>query len=138
MNRSLRENKQNIRKFISMHYTDQRLAEVLAHAQDGKLNLRSCCCLIGAATATHPLQESYADSDVWGECATSHYTYSTSLEGALAAEVAFYNIGFDSDVRRRMLIPILRAEQKRREKLKEGNEIHDSHSAPREGIVARR
>lgn len=45
--------KKPIREFMQKHYTDERLAQLLAHAQDGKLSYWSCCCFIGIPTAVH-------------------------------------------------------------------------------------
>jgi hypothetical protein len=44
---------ENIVKFLQTAYTDEKLAALLAHAQDGKLAYRSCCCLIGFPSANH-------------------------------------------------------------------------------------
>ena len=37
-------------------YTDEKLAALLAPAEDGKLSYVSCCCLIGVPTAGHALR----------------------------------------------------------------------------------
>lgn len=120
-------NKQPIRDFMQKHYTDARLAELLAHAQDGKLEFHSCCCFVGAATATHALK-GYVQGDVGDD----HYFESKYLSGAYWAEKAFRhlcpqdadNSQFSSptkevsDMRRRVLIPLIRAEMWRRAKLR--------------------
>jgi len=122
MNQTLREHKQVMRSFIREHYTDQRLAEVLAHAQDGKFSYRSCCCLIGAATANHPLREEDDYSD------DLHYAKARQLNNAVSAELSYacpsghFEDSPSDKGRRLLIIPILRAEQKRRARLKE---LHD-------------
>jgi hypothetical protein len=47
MNQDLRQWKQALRAFMQQHYTDERLAMLLAHAESGKLSFTSCCCFIG-------------------------------------------------------------------------------------------
>jgi len=82
---------------------------VLAHARAGKLAFNSCCCFIGCFTADHPLQ-------AWSNNFDVHYHYARKLPGALGAEQAFLEIGRnDDELRRRRIIPILRAELRRRE-----------------------
>jgi hypothetical protein len=108
-----------LRSFIREHYTDQKLTEVLAHAQDGKLAYLSCCCFIGVVTATHALkgEEKHMNAD--------HYLAARELHGSVQAEFAYAHLGQGADsyeeqdpLRRKRLIPLLRAEMKRREKLR--------------------
>lgn len=120
------ERKQHIRAFMQAHYTDERLAQLLAHAQDGKLAFHSCCCFIGVATADHALR-GYRFKD-FRERADGllgiderHYILAESLPGAQEAEHAFDGLsdwhGSEYDAaRRRILIPMIRAEQRRRER----------------------
>lgn len=104
-------------------YTDERLAMLLAHAQDGKLAFYSCCCLIGIPTADHPL------------CSEMEKPYHSiaarrTLPNAEAAEGAFARLGVDAraadqsdeadDQRARTkLIPLIEAEMERRQRLNE-------------------
>lgn len=117
--------KQDIRAFMRAHYTDERLAQLLAHAEDGKLSYNSCCCFIGVCTADHPL---HTDSDFSG--GAPHFYIAQALDGAREAELAFAalpnaSISTESDldarhdIRRRILIPMIRAEMWRRERLKQ-------------------
>lgn len=122
------ERKQTIRAFMRANYTDERLAWLLAYAREGKLAYYSCCCFIGIPTSDHSLKgvSDYTTID--------HYmTSSLHLVGAGPANAAYANLGngrydgifpashdrLDSgiaDARRiRILIPIIRAEQRRRE-----------------------
>ena len=120
------ERKRAIRAFF-VHYTDERLAALLAHARDGKLQYYSCCCFVGAATADHALVRDYkldpsAPPPGWH---VKHYQIAKHLEGAAQAEQAYawlddsgsveaYRESADV-VRQRILIPIIRTEMKRRE-----------------------
>lgn len=125
------ERKKHIRAFF-VHYTDERLAALLAHAQDGKLSYLSCCCFIGVATADHAL---------YGERSSEflehlngfelispepHYDRAQELPGASAAEEAFaalvQNLACATQaqadtITRRILIPMIRAEMRRRDRL---------------------
>ncbi len=118
--------KRDIRSFMRTHYTDERLAQLLAHAQDGKLAYVSCCCFIGIATADHSLRSSYP----YGKEGRDHLDISrNTLEGAGHAELAYSwlwhlnseeltpeadtPVGRDA-IRIRILIPMIRAEMRRR------------------------
>lgn len=119
------EQKQILRNFMRDYYTDEKLAEVLAHAQDGKLSYNSCCCFIGAVTADHALRSELPHSPVpTGSTQLKHYRVAKLLHGARLAESAFLAIGGVDNIwlgadkkRRRILIPMLRAEMRRRERL---------------------
>ena len=120
-------NKRVIRAFMQAHYTDERLAQLLAHAQDGKLDYVSCCCFIGIVTADHALR-GYIQV---GSSETRHLQAALLLDGAEDAENAFLNLPFRNteeesvisraeyvEARRRILIPMIRAEMRRRSKAK--------------------
>lgn len=113
--------KEAIRNFMQAHYSDQQLASLLAHARDGKLSYHSCCCFIGQPTADHALKsipEAYERSVM----ATHHYQEALNLPGANSAELAYLTLGCDllgatdDRVRRRILIPMILAEMRRRER----------------------
>lgn len=117
MNAELKAGKQAIRGFMQVNYSDERLAMLLAHARDGKLLYVSCCCFIGIATADHALKSS-GDEEAWW-----HYEQAQRLTLAAEAEEAFYRMGliggdcFTFNQRRiRRLIPIVKAEMRRRER----------------------
>jgi hypothetical protein len=111
------ERKRIMRSFMQNHYTDERLAMLLAHAQQGKLRYMSCCCFIGITTANHPLQEgiSYADGE--------HFYRLRNNYGYVTAEIAFQKCapGRSDEERRRILIPMIRAEMRRRDRLASSN-----------------
>ena len=116
-----RENKKHIREFLRNHYTDERLTWLLEHARSGRLSFFSCCCFIGVATADHALlSRGFNDSD--------HYALAERLDGADDAERAYRDL-FDvghycgvspdtrDEIRRRVVIPIIKAEIRRRDRL---------------------
>ena len=123
MNSVLKVARQDIRAFLT-HFSDERLAALLAHAQDSKLAFYSCCCLVGAATANHPLQ---GRKGSWSEQEKRepHYVRALDLPGSDEAEWAFghgllageriWSEASRDALRRRRLIPILKAELRRRQ-----------------------
>jgi hypothetical protein len=115
-NQELSEGKEILRTFMREHYTDERLAMLLEHAQSGRLRFISCCCFIGVATADHPLVgfSVYLND--------THYIAAQQLSGAYDAETAYRRLGAASleereAMRRRRIIPIIRAEMRRRDRL---------------------
>jgi len=120
MNQQFRQCKRAIRQFLQTAYTDERLAWLLAHARNGKLAYRSCCCFVGVVTAPHALQ---AEIKIF-ESVHPHYLSAKALAGAPQAERAYCALGYidnsafsvsRDDLRRRRLIPMIRAEMRRRE-----------------------
>ncbi len=119
MNFQLRQSKRAIRQYLRSAYSDERLAWLLAHARSGKLVYRSCCCLIGVATANHALR---GRADV-NRPAAKHYHLARKFIGAQEAEQAYWELGYkgaprqefsDDDLRRRRLIPMILSEMRRR------------------------
>ena len=118
MNAELRLNKAIVRDFLREQYSDANLAAMLDHCRAGKLEFTSCCCLIGAITATHPLQEEYLfDGSV-------HLAAACKIVGAQRAETAFCRFAdgeIETDKRKhlriRRLIPLLKSEIRRRMRL---------------------
>jgi hypothetical protein len=127
MNDFIRWNKAKIREFL-VHYSDERLCALLAHAQSGKLAYYSCCCFIGACNSDHALR------GLVDHPSAGHYIKAKGLPGASVAEMAFYRLPLNQllplneeglgiascsrkydPARRARLIPILKAELKRRE-----------------------
>jgi hypothetical protein len=117
------ERKQHIRAFMQAHYTDERLAQLLAHAQDGKLAYLSCCCLIGVRSAKHALQGRNND---WNTYSGHGKMSDTAVPGSgLASNAYAWLCGpiYDDAKRRRILIPMIRAEMKRRAALAAQSEV---------------
>ena len=116
----LREIKTILRAYLRRYPLD-RLCMLLAHAQADKLAFWSCCCLIGVETAGHALraeeQGAFADPE--------HYRRALDIPGAHEAEQAynylslgkcgFYHAEGGDAMRRRRIIPMIRAELRRRE-----------------------
>lgn len=111
--------KQAIRSFMQNHYTDERLCQLLAHARDGKLNYVSCCCFIGVHNAPHSLQDRFTFGS------SKHFLDAYSLPGGLEANNAYDLLTHkkDDSQRQRILIPMIRAEMKRREVLRYKKEL---------------
>jgi len=123
MDVQLKDCKRAVRSFLRTAYTDERLVWLLTHARRGKLSYRSCCCLVGVATADHPLRGKVPT----GELEHSHYGLAKTFLGAHEADLAYYYLGHigrpgvlssPDRLRRRRLIPIVRAELRRREWLR--------------------
>lgn len=112
-------NEEIISDYLRVAYTDERLAMLLAHAEDGKLSFNSCCCLIGVTTVDHALtgyQEPCPQGRAYGDA--THLTMARGREGSPGdvAEDAFCDLG-DNDARRReRIIPLIKAEMERRER----------------------
>jgi hypothetical protein len=113
--------KRAIRQFLRTSYSDERLTWLLAHAQSGKLAYQSCCCLIGVATADHGLCGKVDLS----QSTPRHYELARMLPGAKDAEMAFWELGYvggsrlhksSDELRRRRLIPMIRAVMRARER----------------------
>jgi hypothetical protein len=129
MDARLKEAKRTIRQFLHDHYADERLAWLLAHAQSGMLGFSSCCCFIGVVNADHALQPGPGLTILMDAGVNiRHYLRAKLLPGAESAETAFMELGTapeayitfpdgadeDDARRRRRLIPILKAEMRRR------------------------
>ncbi len=119
----LRRGKRAIRQYLRTAYTEERLVWLLAHARNGKLTYQSCCCLIGVATADHPLR---ANADV-NEASGAHYHLARKFLGAREAEQAYWELGYigasrfvasSDELRRRRLVPMILSEIRQRERSK--------------------
>lgn len=112
----------NIVKFLQTAYTDENLAALLAHAQDGKLAYTSCCCPAGLPSAGHALKGT-------GEYAVEeHQAHPLDIASRHTATLAwlvsdeYCDLGQVGDgitppsdaLRRERLLPLIRAEQDRR------------------------
>lgn len=115
------QRKQILRQFMRDHYSDERLAMLLAHAQEGKLSFDCCCCFIGSMNSPHPLRTQ--EENRVGDGSFSHYLEAKALRLGIDAEVSYQKPCAKQDtksaedaIRRRILIPIIRAEMRRRDK----------------------
>lgn len=121
-----------IERFLQTAYTDERLAALLAHAEDGKLSWHSCCCLIGVPTADHALRGSVAEGTL-----EEHYQLARARFG-LVADRSYMNLSHKDNwikadaERRAKLIPMIRAEIARRDALRtqDGRDTRDNSRSP--------
>jgi hypothetical protein len=131
----LRNSKQIVRDWVRTHFSDQKLASVLAFNADGKMSFRNPCgCLMGV-TYSERLHTGH-------DCDREHYWHARRKDLAQTrrfasfftpssrigkAEKAYNFLGFsasftscfgDDEVRRRRFAALLRAEMRRREHLR--------------------
>lgn len=113
---------ENIKAFLQTAYTDEKLAALLAHAQDGKLSYNSCCCLIGIPTAQHSLKGNLAviapPLGGWPKDCFHANESREMLAWARDAEIEFGELGENDAERCSGLIPLILAEMERRELLR--------------------
>ncbi len=120
MNPELKQAKASIRAFIRMHWNDEKLCAVYAFNRDGKMRYSSgCCCLLGV-TAFDRLHQVDTCPFWTPGTAQHHYYEAKALSGALSAEKAYLFLGFygGEPQRQPRLSAILRAEMRRRERLR--------------------
>lgn len=122
-NSLLKAYKQEIRKFMHEQYTDERLVLLLDHARTGHLSYESCCCFVGISNADHALR-----TDRLFDVRGSHYM-NLPMAVRAPADLAYFRLADhmnmntyyrrysrDSDVvRRRIIIPMILAELRRRQ-----------------------
>ncbi len=127
MNQTLKQSKQAIRAFIRMHWSDQKLTEVYAFNRDGKMHWNDYCgCLLGV-TLSQILHTRQSICPDWAP--GSHYTRAKlSLPRAATLEEAYWYLGdgcyirgnvCDDALAQRRLSAILRAEMRRRERVRQ-------------------
>ena len=116
----------NIVRFLQEAYSDAQLCALKAHVEDGKLSYCSCCCFVGAATATHALkgdmevtQDGTFDSHLW-EGRKLDFAINGKSESRFTghAEREFIQLGLKDADRRRTLLPMIDDEIQRREWVK--------------------
>jgi len=110
-------NTENIVKFLQTAYTDQGLADLRAHTEEGKLSARSCCCLIGITNAPHALRGEileFTQGRTLPPGSTHHQTVRLGSALADSAECEFFALGTDDAERRQRLLPLILAEEERR------------------------
>lgn len=110
---TFREAKGHIRAYLQSAYSDEKLCALLCHARDGKLVFHSCCCLAGVADANHNLR-GYEDRE-WG----GHVTIFGMDKNKWAVSESYEVIAPDDARRRRILIPMILAEVRRRDRLRQ-------------------
>lgn len=110
-----------ISEFLRTAYDDEKLAALLAHAEDGKLSHFSCCCLAGIPSANHALRGRYLDRR-YAATTWEHGAYHPATPEKIAVSMAFNNLAsgvYETEerdaTRRAKLIPLIHAEMERRE-----------------------
>jgi hypothetical protein len=112
------QRKELIRAHLRKNFTNQVLADLLAHTQDGKLSYCSCCCLRGFYTADHPYM---GENSHWFG---GHYMLANDPAAVNAAPAyselgggqRFKDLTGADNLRRRILIPMILAEMRRRDR----------------------
>jgi hypothetical protein len=119
---TLRESKQLIRRWISERFSDERLAQVYAFNQDGKMRFQSACdCLLGVTGSSTLHEPENCPDDDW----PAHYFRIRYNGGqfALDCEQAYNILGWlntrrfgiadcSDELRKRRLSAILRAQMR--------------------------
>lgn len=118
---NLKFHKRLIREFLRTEvWTEEKLCALLAHAES-RLSMWSCCCLIGCATADHPLRGKMP-MPLWNTGHVDHILSAWASPVAVAAERAFCrlsdplrSISDEADeLRRRRIRPMIRRELRER------------------------
>lgn len=120
---SMDTNEQVISEFMQRHYSDERLAWLLAHTEDGLLSYNSCCCFIGIAVVSDE-----ALCGAFCGCFPSPLapvSRARLLLGGRDAEDAFRMLGAGDEKRRAKLIPLIRSEMARRESSRSQTEVNE-------------
>lgn len=118
----LKTAKGHIRAWIRAHFSDQKCAEVLAFAQDGRMSYTDPCgCLMGVTKSSYLHQGDHI-------CTSRHYDEACEFDAEGNAERGFKNLAYPDGqdeesadwgtdtLRLRRFIPILKAEIRRRDR----------------------
>jgi hypothetical protein len=132
--KELRKSKQIVRAWVRANFSDQKLASVAAFNSDGKMSFRNPCgCLMGVTYSEHLHtgqgcnREHYWTARHQDLSQTRRFAAFFSASRIGKAEKAYNFLGFspmynscfgDDHVRRRRFAAILRAEMRRRERLR--------------------
>lgn len=107
---------ETIERFLQTEYTDEKLAALLAHAEDGKLSFFSCCCFAGIPSATHTLQGERMHL-IYAGLNQGHHEVDGNLFSKMSS--AYSALAVSDEESRAKLIPLIRAEIARRDSLKQ-------------------
>lgn len=117
-------NEETISNFLKTAYSDERLAEMFAHIDDGKFSFVSCCCLRGAATADHALRSRMG---AFNAATEYHYEVAGEIPGAREAELALRDLLDDelTDTKaQEVMLTLVRAEIERRDRERSESSVH--------------
>lgn len=124
-------NEQICTQFMQDQYTDEKLAALLAHAEDGKLAFISCCCFVGTPSADHMLTEE------WVPCPTGGKHLSEARALYSLQEDAYLNLGPGDRQCRASIIPLIKAEIARRDAIRESNQRLLQEDKPETELMVR-
>jgi len=112
---TFKQSKQIVRNYLRMAYSDNALTEFLDYTRAGKLRFFSCCCLAGFPLRPAGLKPLELDEAMNFHRSGSHYLGSRMDDALIArASDAFNRLGCNDIERRRHIIPIIKAELRRR------------------------
>jgi hypothetical protein len=107
-----------IKQFLREAYTDEKLAALKAHTEDGKLSYKSCCCFIGCATRNGALYTENQYGLSINNHDSEHYFEAVKLSCGVIAELEYCHLGDSDAERREHLLPLINEEIARRDSLK--------------------
>jgi hypothetical protein len=148
--KELRKSKHVIREWVQVYFDDEKLAGVAAFNADGKMSFRNPCgCLMGVTHSIRLHTGDHCDREHYWRARKQDLAHSRPLAALFPssrvgkAEKAYNFLGFsasfhncfgDDDVRRRRLSALLRAEMRRRERLRE---LTPNEAGPRQAASSR-
>ena len=115
-------NEQIISDFLRTAYTDEKLAALLAHAEDGKLAFVSCCCFAGIPTAVHALQGE-TRGNLNDMFLAGHERGGDWLWFEMSS--AYCRLAREDADRRAKIIPLIHKEMSRRESLRVQTDVFE-------------
>lgn len=116
---NFKEAKSIVRNYLRSTYTDRDLVRALDHARELRLAYDSCCCFAGipgAGAELHGARGANFPPRMFKPC-SAFYFRTHREESDLASDAYFYLAPFgggDDANRRRILIPMILAEMRRR------------------------
>jgi hypothetical protein len=104
-------------------YTDEKLAALLAHCENGGLSFWSCCCFAGIPSAQHPLRGRFGLCSGINESMLSGHeeVVDRALWGRMSS--AFCGLADTDRGRRARLIPLIKVEVIIRESVRAQSEM---------------
>ena len=114
MEMKLKQAKLAIRNYFQTAYSDDALAELLDYARAGKLRFYSCCCIAGFPLRPSGLKPLELDEPMNFHRSGFHSLGLSENPSVEFVSNAFHRLGDDDDVRCRRIIPMIKAEIRRR------------------------
>jgi hypothetical protein len=120
---NFKEAKQTIRDYFRTAYSDEQLAELLDYTRAGKLRFMSCCCVAGFVTRAEGMAPLEPDQSMNYHSNGEFHILGDNPQWGVVSEafniLARYESGCDDRrdaKRRRILIPMILAEIRRRQR----------------------